>query len=56
MTFQHQRRTICWSGVASANAPTLDATTAIEPLLDELLDSFGDIFASLSGDAPQACA
>ncbi|WVZ97288.1 hypothetical protein U9M48_042837 [Paspalum notatum var. saurae] len=53
MTFQHQGRTICWSGVESSSAPTLGAVAAGEPLLDELLDSFGDIFAAPTGLPPK---
>jgi hypothetical protein len=53
MTFQHQGRAISWTGMASTNAPTLGATAAGEPLLDKLLDSFGDIFAAPTGMPPK---
>ncbi|WVZ75167.1 LOW QUALITY PROTEIN: hypothetical protein U9M48_023250, partial [Paspalum notatum var. saurae] len=53
MTFQRQGRTICWSGVESSSAPTLSAVAAGEPLLNELLDSFGDIFAAPTGLPPK---
>ena len=40
MTFKRNARDICWHGVAG-----LHATTASATLLDELLDSFSDVFA-----------
>jgi hypothetical protein len=41
MSFQHQDRTVCWTGVPTSSAPVLGATTAAEPLLD----TFATVFA-----------
>jgi hypothetical protein len=53
MSFQHQDRTVCWTGVPTSSAPALGATTATELLLTALLDSFAIIFAEPAGLPPQ---
>ena len=56
LQFQHQGRSVCWSGVPAPAPPSLGATTASptiandatptgEPLLDGLLGAFGVVFA-----------
>jgi hypothetical protein len=52
MSFQHQGRAICWTGVPTSSAPALTVTTAGEPLLAALLDSFATIFAEPTGLPP----
>jgi hypothetical protein len=48
MSFQHQDRTVCWTGVPTSSASVLGATTAAEPLLATLLDTFVTVFESRS--------
>lgn len=45
MSFKRHGRDVCWVGVVTPNAPVLRAMTASDSLLDELLASFGDVFA-----------
>ena len=52
MSFQRQGRAVCWTGVATTSAPAVCTTTASESLLDELLASFGDVFAEPQGLPP----
>jgi len=55
MSFQRQGRAVCWTGVAATSAPGVRTTIASESLLDELLASFGDVFAEPQG-LPPPCA
>ena len=55
MSFQRQGRAVCWTGVATTSAAAVRTTIASESLLDELLASFGDIFAEPQG-LPPPCA
>jgi hypothetical protein len=52
MSFQHHDRTVCWNGVPTSSAPVLGATTATEPLLSALLDTFAHVFAEPVGLPP----
>jgi len=59
LSFHHGGRPICWSGVACKMAPTVHAATTREqaestgePLLEGLLESFGDVFAAPVGLPP----
>jgi hypothetical protein len=52
MSFQHHDRTVCWNGVPTSSAPVLGATTAAEPLLAALLDTFAPVFAEPAGLPP----
>ena len=56
MTFQHQGHAISSTRMVSSSMPTLGTTAAREPLLDDVLDSFGDIFAAPTRIVPQANA
>jgi len=49
MSFQRQGRAVCWTGVAMTSAPGIRTTIASKSLLDELLASFGDVFAEPQG-------
>jgi hypothetical protein len=49
MAFQHRGRAISWHGTGPKGSARLHATTAVEPLLDALLDDFQDVFAVPSG-------
>jgi hypothetical protein len=52
MSFQHHDRTVCWNGVPTSSAPVLGTTTATEPLLAALLDTFAHVFAEPAGLPP----
>ena len=52
MSFQRQGRAVCWKGVATPSAAAVRTTIASESLLDELLASFGDVFAEPQGLPP----
>jgi len=52
MSFQRQGRAVCWTGVVTTSAPDVRTTIASESLLDELLASFGDVFAEPQGLPP----
>lgn len=54
MSFQHQGRTVCWSGMPTPGAPALTATTDSELLLDGLLATSGDLFAEPTRLPPSA--
>lgn len=45
---------MCWRGVATPTAPTLNTTSVDESLLEGLLGSFDDVFAEPKG-MPPAC-
>ena len=52
MSFQRQVHAVCWTGVATTSAPDVRTTIASESLLNELLASFGDVFAEPQGLPP----
>jgi hypothetical protein len=52
MSFQHQDRMVCWTGMPTSLALVLGATTAAEPLLAALLDTFATVFAEPAGLPP----
>ena len=49
MTFKRNARDVCWHEMVGPTAPGLCATTASATLLDELLDSFSNVFAEPHG-------
>jgi hypothetical protein len=52
MAFQHHDRTVCWNGVPTSLVAVLGATTAVEPLLAALLDTFAPVFVEPAGLPP----
>jgi len=53
MTFLHQGRPTCWTGVPLQELVESCASTSAAPLLDELLAGFGDMFTAPSGLPPK---
>jgi hypothetical protein len=49
MAFKQAGRDVCWRGVATPSPPRLHTAETTEPLLDEVLDSFSDVFAEPTG-------
>jgi hypothetical protein len=52
MAFTAGDQQVCWHSVAPAPPPRLHTTTVVEPLLDELLAAFADVFATPQGLPP----
>jgi hypothetical protein len=53
MSLQHKGRTVSWAGVPNSPSPALSATTEGGPLLDALLNSFGELFTAPVGLPPK---
>jgi hypothetical protein len=49
LSFQRDEWDICWSGVATTDAPVVHAATADGSLMEGLLDSFSDVFTEPMG-------
>jgi hypothetical protein len=53
MAFKQVRWDVCCRGVATPSPPHLHTTETTEPLLDEVLDSFSDVFTEPTGLPPE---
>ena len=52
MSFRRHASAVCWHALTGPVAPALSATAASSSLLEELLDTFSDVFAEPHGPPP----